>query len=938
MRRQGFVLLLLLAGPLLAADWAGEYANGQLSLVLEAAGQGYRGTLTFKGTAYPVEAAERNGRLEGKFVANNASFEFIATLHGDRLVLASGGKTHELLRKQATANPLDDLGETPAPPPGTPGNPGPPAPVPGPPPAAGQAQAIAALRSLGPPQEDPQRRWTILVYLDADNNLEGPGLEDFNEMEAAIPTSGVEVIVLIDRAKGYANEDGDWTDARLCRIRPHADRKLMNSPVLARLGEVNMGDPELLAAFVEGAFRAYPAPNHMLVLWDHGGGWAAMASDDDDGAGNHDGLDLPKMSAALGRGLGAAGVARLDLLGFDMCLMGQLETAVEATPFARIMVASQAMEPGAGWPYDRVLPLFADARADAAALGAAIAKVYDEDYDARKDRTTTCCCLDLDRTADVVGGMNQLLEKIHATLPQHWPVVARALFFSESYMGRSDFRKGTAGVNSLDLKDVLRRLKHNIQPFPAEAEYQELLRRLGGFVLASHVNKQFRLSGGLSIYGPVSRGAANPAYFQLSFGRMCRWASFLRDLFELQAKDVTPPVIKETRILDHAGNQIGAVKPLAGNQFQGVIEGKNIIWAMTQDGVRDDRLGGVRVFGRSLLLDDQWVLRYEQAQKEAAHELDLLLPVFRDGETTVRTEFDGLRLVVTNGQERREATFDVSGTERSGTVPTQALLEHPALGDKPVLAVIGFDRRLWTVASVVLLNTTPDGRVEPRPLSIEKGLPADLKVRPIQELVKPDGKTDLVANDAMDWGQGLRMVMELTPPGEYEAVLTIETMGDVSSSSRFRYRVEEDPELSQWAQEWKIFKPEHLVGTWDLQVIGEDGKPKAANRTYRIRQHPDEPGHYQADVEGPGEGEKHVETWIPDLSGFPCIRQLMFVDDEEGMLIVPAIFGIREGKARILGKMIDIGGMLWIWEKREPVTSDLERIQPVDVPEPEPLR
>ncbi len=31
--------------------------------------------------------------------------------------------------------------------------------------------------------EQPQYKWVFMVYMDADNNLEGAGISDFNEME-----------------------------------------------------------------------------------------------------------------------------------------------------------------------------------------------------------------------------------------------------------------------------------------------------------------------------------------------------------------------------------------------------------------------------------------------------------------------------------------------------------------------------------------------------------------------------------------------------------------------------------------------------------------------------------------------------------------------------------------------------------------------------------
>ncbi|MGB2825071.1 MAG: clostripain-related cysteine peptidase, partial [Thermoplasmata archaeon] len=46
------------------------------------------------------------------------------------------------------------------------------------------------------PLEDAE--WTVMVYLDGDNNLEPYGLSDLAEMEAVGSVDGVNVIVLMD--------------------------------------------------------------------------------------------------------------------------------------------------------------------------------------------------------------------------------------------------------------------------------------------------------------------------------------------------------------------------------------------------------------------------------------------------------------------------------------------------------------------------------------------------------------------------------------------------------------------------------------------------------------------------------------------------------------------------------------------------------------------
>jgi hypothetical protein len=797
---------------------------------------------------------------------------------------------------------------------------------------------LDALRNMAPRQEDPQRLWTLLVYLAADNDLEPPGVADLNEMEAGVPERGVEVIAVMDRAKGYSNADGDWTDARIYRVRPDRDPEKAVSPILQRLGEINMGDPAVLAASIEGAFKAFPSQRRALVLWDHGGGWAAMAIDEDDGAGGTDKITLPELGAGVGQGLRAAGVPRLDVVGFDMCLMAQIETAVEMAPFARILLASQALEPGAGWPWDRVVPLFAG-NGDPAAVGRGVVQAYDGYYDELKDKSTTYSCVDLDRTPEVRKALDALTQKLQPTLERNWPMAARALFFSESYMTRSDFRKGPHGVNSLDLMDVFRRIRHNVQPFPAEAEFEAFSKAYGAFVLASANNEQRRLSTGLSIYAPVTGKAVSPDYAGTALGRASRWPAFFAEIHRLQARDVTPPRVTGIRIADAEGNAIGAVKPMAGHQFEGTIEGKNIIWTLVNDGIRDPGLGGVKVVSKSFLFDDLWILRLEEAQKAAVHDADLLLPRFQDGETKVRTEFDGVTLALTNGQDRATATFDASNVDGGSVFTFPALLTHPGLGEKSVLATMVVDALYWDVVGVIVKVPTPDGQVQVKKMDPRK-IPEDLRVQPLHDLIRDDGKVDYATGGDLFWGTGLRCIVELTPPGDYEAVLLVETMGDVAATARFPYKVEEDADLTRWAQGWQAYKPEHFLGTWDLFILGEKNEMIPRPRTYTLTKHPDRPGDFLAEVkdrETPA--EDHQEIWLVETRGFPCIRQIILQEGKEaGMLTVPALYGVKEGKPRILGKMIDVGGMLWVWVKRETVVSDLERLQPVETPEPEPLR
>ena len=56
---------------------------------------------------------------------------------------------------------------------------------------------------------------------------------------------------------------------------------------------------------------------------------------------------------------GGAEAKDMELVGFDACLMGNLETAKAMAPYAHVMVASEELEPGAGWNFTPMLQTLA---------------------------------------------------------------------------------------------------------------------------------------------------------------------------------------------------------------------------------------------------------------------------------------------------------------------------------------------------------------------------------------------------------------------------------------------------------------------------------------------------------------------------------------------------------------------------------------------------
>ena len=233
--------------------------------------------------------------------------------------------------------------------------------------------------------------WTVLVYLDGDNDLETEALADYAEMATVGSSAAVNIVVQFDRIS--SNEDwddssnGDWRGVK--RFRVERNKKPVKGNQLADLGELDMGSPRTLADFASWGIATYPARHYALIFWDHGASWPGVASDD---TSDGDMLTLPELAKALADVQKRTGVSKLDLIGFDACLMSQLDVFQAIAPFGKIAIGSADLEPGEGWAWNAWLRELANQPPQRVA--APIAETIEADRDQRNLRQE---CIDLFR-------------------------------------------------------------------------------------------------------------------------------------------------------------------------------------------------------------------------------------------------------------------------------------------------------------------------------------------------------------------------------------------------------------------------------------------------------------------------------------------------------------------------------------------------------------
>jgi hypothetical protein len=201
-------------------------------------------------------------------------------------------------------------------------------------------KAAEDLVCLGTEKAMP-KKWTIMHYTAADNNLTEFMVHDVNEMEAVGSTKNMNLVVQLDKG---------GSDCKRYYLTKDKDYKNINSPVLQDMGSINMADPKVLTDFIVFAQKNYPAENYALILSDHGGGWPGAIEDDSHGGW----MTTPDIRKGIDDAIAQTG-KKIDVLGFDACLMASTEVAYELKDDAKFMVASEQTEGGDGWSYTPLL-------------------------------------------------------------------------------------------------------------------------------------------------------------------------------------------------------------------------------------------------------------------------------------------------------------------------------------------------------------------------------------------------------------------------------------------------------------------------------------------------------------------------------------------------------------------------------------------------------
>ncbi len=356
------------------------------------------------------------------------------------------------------------------------------------------------------------KKWTFMVYIDADNNLEEAGIDDINEMEMVGSDSNINVIVQIDRIPGYDSSNGDWTGAKRYNIIKDYSSSTISSTVVQELGEVNMGSANTLQNFIQWSKSNFPADNYALILWDHGSGimygadLGGVCWDDSNG---DDYLTLSELSSTL-----SSPSYSVDLLGFDACLMGAVEVHYQLKDYVDVIIGSEDNEPGYGYPYNDILNyLRINPTATPQQLGQQIVITYDNFYPSNMDITQAAVKA---LTGEFISGLNNFISDLDAIAVSQKGNIQNARLNSEEYDETS----------YIDLYDFAQEVQTECSG-PVDNSAQHLMNNISNIIVEERHSLLNPDANGLSIYFPEIHTRYSSNYESTNFANDLQWDEFL---------------------------------------------------------------------------------------------------------------------------------------------------------------------------------------------------------------------------------------------------------------------------------------------------------------------------------------------------------------------------------------------------------------------------
>lgn len=413
--------------------------------------------------------------------------------------------------------------------------------------------------------------WTMLVFVQANNNLSSYAMKNFSDMAIVGSNSNLTTLV-----QWHApNQTGIW------RYRIDKGKMVLDECLKEHSDGTKAED---LVNSMAWAVRKYPSQKYSLVLWNHGIGvidpaWSkthpwmpgngqkisidpAILAESPrihlDGITQpHNARNLFDLVETSTRGIlfnehsrtymdnqalkealtkiktNVLKNKKIDLLGMDACLMAMLEIAYQTRDCAEIFVGSQEVELAHGWDYHAVTSLMSTKGISAHQIGQGIVRIYENFYKNKIHFYT--------QSAINLGAVEQVRVALDSVVDSYRKCTAldKTLFADLARRARRSCVQFSS-ASYVDLHSYCNELQTLItsesNKYKTHASTDSLIRSIDAVktaldrsIIASAAGQQLNRARGMSIYFPC--GKLDYSYAKTDFALSSKWPLFVQELF-----------------------------------------------------------------------------------------------------------------------------------------------------------------------------------------------------------------------------------------------------------------------------------------------------------------------------------------------------------------------------------------------------------------------
>ena len=351
-------------------------------------------------------------------------------------------------------------------------------------------------------------KWTVMVYMSGDNNLEDYIVKDIElELAAMGSTPNVQVTALADRGPGFDKSRGDWQTTKL--YHPTQGMLADASSAVADWGERNMGSAQTLKDFVTWSKTNYPADHYALYFWGHGWGWHPDWTMEDASSGAGDGLNPDEVKSVL------PSLGPIDVVAYDACNMAQIEILNLWNGTATALAASQEFVNMDGIEYDQVIAKLNQnpaMTADQVAVATAASATFEVTFSAMAVDS---------RYLALRNAVNDWSVALKNSLGSQKSAITRGFQNAKSFW---------QAPTDKDLYDLAKQINAQVSDTTVKAKGTAVMNAVDNLVLFRRfTGKAYNMVHGITITGitrPVEKSADWTYYHSLGFAQSTGWDEF----------------------------------------------------------------------------------------------------------------------------------------------------------------------------------------------------------------------------------------------------------------------------------------------------------------------------------------------------------------------------------------------------------------------------